>query len=55
MCRDLQAGLKGEKTGGDRVLAKGVDADCDGGRENGDKGTNLRDILRKNPGDLITD
>lgn len=47
--------MKGEKIGGDRVLVKGVDADCDGGRENGDKGINLRDILRKNLGDLIID
>lgn len=38
-----------------RILAKVGDVNCNGGRENGDKGTNLRFILGKNPGNLITD
>lgn len=32
----LQAVFRGEKTGGGKVLTKGDDMDCDGGRENGD-------------------
>lgn len=56
MGRDIQAGLKGEKAAGDNgVLARGDDLNCDGGRANGDKGANVRDSLRKNPGDLVAD
>lgn len=53
MGRDLQAGVKGGKTGEDRVWAKCDDVDCDSGRENADKGTSVREILRENPGNGI--
>ena len=53
-------GVKGEMEGREknletRVLAKVDDVDCNGGRKNGDRGTNLRHTLSKKPGNLVTD
>lgn len=36
------------------MLTKGHAVDYNCGSENGSKGTNLRDILRKYPGNVIT-